>query len=892
MSIKMEHGSSSESQDLISNDQLQNLSNDGEGSISDSSNKQRKRKKRQTGVFNCDFEGCDKVFSRAEHLARHKLNHNPTVIYHCPWDNCEKSFVRKDLLERHSKRHEVRKAKEEAKARERANNTDNKRKRRKRTTDDDGVTAMKNENESSLPKIPINSLDSIILPNVVDESRVDIHDYGNESHLSAANPELNALQDGPITTTDATTLLTERNHQMHRHHSHNPHSHISPTLTMSPQSMRSLSAGAVPSSDHLNPPASPSNLINWLFDDNNPAKIGNLETLPNFSGDNFFNPNDDPFGLSSNLLDDILQIPPNFPNPAQQTSITPEIRQVLINLVPRIAYHDYLQYLEKFMDLYWTCFHIQYPIIHRPSFNTATCPPILLLSMIMTGASYATAEPSSTFTRDPREFADLIAEPLRLIIFSSDEFHPPSEIHIIQSLLLLECYERFASNRKLHERAFLHHGTTIQLLRRSPGMGGNPLKNKTDYHRNKNATIWEKWIEFESVKRSTLFAFYIDSTHSIVFGYQLMLFSNHVQLDLPCDDELWESYLTPTEIPNRNDSLPFLVGLKKVLNREPVKTSKFGKKILMSGLLTVMSQMQQRDLQGSILETEQLRDSWKETLSLAFDYWNCDIMEGCCNTESAYLLKDQSLKSIRPYSLTTDDTKCKIPVYHMAQITLRVQHYDYFVYAGAPWRMNVYAEPSDYELVEKKIREWANSSAGKISVIYGYLFLFEMFLTPQDVPIQSNLEYSPETDAILNRLNVLALVTLLIWSYNYNLDGPESKLLEEDPEGKWPEYSSENGYDHLRRIRDQLTKLTGKKVHTIAHQDSVHFHNAMLQQASKLDLVPKKHHMTGLLGMISQSFSKCYWEVGVEFSRLISNCRRRSFGSPKVRCDNMYSTQL
>lgn len=858
---------------------INNNNNSNDEDEYDGDGNKRKRKKRPPGNYRCDFNGCEKVFSRAEHLARHKLNHNPTVIYNCPWENCLKSFVRKDLLERHVKRHEIRKMKDEAKLKAVNNNKIDE--KRPYTRKKKKVEPVNPVEESK--KIPINSLDSIILPNIEDQTSVDIHNYGNDAHLSAANDELDALRQGSIVQGE-TTLLTEKHHRSNQNNNN--------TKTLGSHPIHNPSTNP-PDPENLNNAASPSNLISWLFDENQ-ADMGHLDTGPNFSGGNFFNPNDDPFGLSSNLLDDILLIPPNFPNPAQQTLITPEIRQILINLVPAIANHEYFNHLETFLDLYWTCFHVQYPILHKPSFNTFTCHPILLLSMIMTGASYAKCEPNNFFKNDknPREFADLIADPLRLIIFSCEEFHPPSQVYIIQSLLLLECYERFATNRKLHERAFLHHGTTIQLLRRSPGLGGNPLKNKTEYNRRHNATIWEKWVEFESVKRAALFAFYIDSTHSMVFGYQLMLFSNHIQLNLPCDDDLWESYLTPKEIPNRNDSMPFLVGLKKILNREHVNTGIFGKKILLAGLLSIMFQMQQRDLQGSILEFEQLRDTWKDTLSLAFDYWNCDIMKSCCNSESSYLLKNESLKTLRPFSLSQSDTRCKLPVYHMAQITLRIQHYDYYIFAGAPWRMNVQAEASDYELVGKKVREWANSPNGRVSVVYAYLFLFEMFLTPQDSVDQLNLPYDSDSDAVLNRLNVLALVTLLTWSYNFVLKGPESTPLSGSTELVSTKnlYSIEDGYNYLRRVRNDLSRLTGRMLHTLKPIDSVTFHNTVLQYAFHLESVENKHFMTGLLGMISTKFEECYWEVGNEFSRLIENCRRRSFGSDKVRCDDMYKT--
>ncbi|KAK3898911.1 hypothetical protein C8A05DRAFT_37495, partial [Staphylotrichum tortipilum] len=33
--------------------------------------------------FACEYPSCDKIYSRAEHLQRHRLNHVPKEIYRC-----------------------------------------------------------------------------------------------------------------------------------------------------------------------------------------------------------------------------------------------------------------------------------------------------------------------------------------------------------------------------------------------------------------------------------------------------------------------------------------------------------------------------------------------------------------------------------------------------------------------------------------------------------------------------------------------------------------------------------------------------------------------------------------------------------------------------------------
>lgn len=58
-------------------------------------------------VHACEFPGCNKVFTRAEHRRRHELNHNPEASFPCTYDGCRKAFHRSDLLQRHMERHEL-----------------------------------------------------------------------------------------------------------------------------------------------------------------------------------------------------------------------------------------------------------------------------------------------------------------------------------------------------------------------------------------------------------------------------------------------------------------------------------------------------------------------------------------------------------------------------------------------------------------------------------------------------------------------------------------------------------------------------------------------------------------------------------------------------------------
>ncbi|KAL8965467.1 MAG: hypothetical protein Q9183_003838, partial [Haloplaca sp. 2 TL-2023] len=59
-------------------------------------------------VHVCEYPGCGKVFTRAEHRKRHEANHNPEPAFKCEVISCRKPFQRADLLARHMERqHEM-----------------------------------------------------------------------------------------------------------------------------------------------------------------------------------------------------------------------------------------------------------------------------------------------------------------------------------------------------------------------------------------------------------------------------------------------------------------------------------------------------------------------------------------------------------------------------------------------------------------------------------------------------------------------------------------------------------------------------------------------------------------------------------------------------------------
>ncbi|CUM65869.1 uncharacterized protein PRCAT00003519001 [Priceomyces carsonii] len=640
---------------------------------------------------------------------------------------------------------------------------------------------------------------------------------------------------------------------------------------------------------------SPSDLIDWLFQDDNCSDKGplSLDNTGAFSNRNYIDFHNSHSPVS--LLDQILSVSPNFPNSNRRTTIDETVRKNMIKIIPSLGLNDDFSLLgiEKCLETYWLVFHPQYPILHRPSFSNFEAHPLLLLAMIMLGASLSSCikDDGNVMHANPEALAMEIAESLRWLIFAHPDCKPPAKVWVIQSLLLLETYEITNSSRALHERAYLHHGTKIQILRRSPILGGDPLKEDAeDGSYALQSQVWKKWIEAESMKRATLMAFYLDTVHATVYGHMVILYAHQIKLSLPCDDSLWEfenmdqkfEVVSPTRTPK------FLVALKKVLNRQKVHTNTFGKRILLAGLLTIMFQMQQKDLQLSSLNWNSIKDSWRDTISLAIDVWKIDVSEGgCCSNEmSVYsALYDQNNL---PPMLRANDKRCKFCLYHISQIYLRITHYDYIIYAGAPSRMNVVASSSEYEAVSKRIVDWSNSESGRIAVIHSYLFLCEMFLSPENEDL--TYTYDPNCDPHLHRKNVVASAILVIFAYNFSLEGPECDIFDKyDISGYYP--AKENGYDYLRRIRRELSRGPGGQFHALGANNSAIYHNSIKLHAETLRNIESKNHIVGLLKIAYKSYKSCKWEVGFEYSNLFKNCIERCLGRKKTTCEDMYASK-
>lgn len=657
----------------------------------------------------------------------------------------------------------------------------------------------------------------------------------------------------------------------------------------------------------------------------------------------------------------------------------PTLQRSFVELIfnDKVLIEDRFSY---YLSVYWLIFHPQFNILHKTSFKTSESEPLLLLSMILIGCNYSTLPDNPEHLSQPRsksseyKLALAIATPLRYAIFQHDAFKSPVRLWVLQGLNLLEWSEKNFLLRTMHERAHVHHGTTVQLMRRSPVLGGNPaaatnknvttsggssddddddeendvnntstnpsaIKNGTNVNKD-DTELFRKWVESESMRRITFMTFYVDIADYVKFRHNPVISFHQLQLlKLPCDDDLWEatdvngsfykilkkqkklaindSDCKATVDPNEN----FLNIVKRLLkpngkknhsNFGKLKITPFVKKILFGGLLSIMYQMQQFELQNSLsllsLQTNANFQTWKQVISVAIDNFGLSIGESC---KRVLLNKDS--KRFIDGGIST----CKFPIYHIAQIVALpdLNTYDISIFCGSPANQNVNISLKDRNVVERKLLNiWIRNLNDKVTnsdiinlkgIIHCFIFLWETLLDSEtgDQPHQI---WNPNKD-YFDGMFAMSLVMQTLWSYIYLSSGVESIRFNEIKENiyqldyeKLADLSAETGYEYLLRIRQEfLTYLRKDNLHRSFSIDKLYKldndytpHDVVVKYCSILSNITNKQNISGLCFLIGSKLYNSQWEPVRENGKLIINCGLRSIGKTEVLCSDVFDVEL
>lgn len=527
-----------------------------------------------------------------------------------------------------------------------------------------------------------------------------------------------------------------------------------------------------------------------------------------------------------------------------------------------------LRTMHIYIASYWYHFHAQIPILHKPTFVADKIPDLLLLAVIAIGAATLDKMYGESVTEKAAHFANFIGWHLRWEIFMDPDFLPPAKLWVFQALLLLEVYEKMYSTRTLHERGHIHHDTTLTLMRRGSSLVGKfafdtPNSNYTLSSNGSDSGLgedsWSHWVKNEATRRVAFAAFVMDSVHATMFGHSAKMVAHEMRLPLPCDEALW-SATSAGEVARMQASLQsngvksimFLDGLKKTLIGQKVRTSSFGRTVLMAGLLSVSWHMNQRDLQVSSLGVAQAlggRDKWKSALLRSYDNWKRDFDEAVAEHGS----RPYSGRFRPQYPVDVDDVfESRVVLHHLAHMASHVDIVDCQIFAGAGRLLGRSITPRDYSTArEKMVDRWAPKASARDATFYALRFLHQVLLQPNNGPLGPGVcfqgaGYSAREDFLLNRSWVVYFATLIVWSYGFALEGP----LRTVPD--------------LRTTADQL-------------RDMQHFLSIFgaVQDPKDLENMSGRNHCLGLLLILKDSFLQTRWELLHEAGSLLESCAQK-----------------
>ncbi|KAK9378060.1 fungal-specific transcription factor domain-containing protein [Kockiozyma suomiensis] len=807
-------------------------------SSTNSDSAQKKKAKSRKGLaksFVCTEPGCQKSFTRFEHLGRHRLNHAPKQIFTCSWPGCTKCFVRDDLLVRHLDRHRRRNMNFEA-------------------HDHAGSSVSPTpDHAKTTSRSPLTDTQSVVVPKIETVSELLNEDLKPDSGFT---PDTNFAEPLKFSVPDNSGEVDTSSPAVASSYQSLSVGFDDITGTQAPLSIAKLMSAPLPTEfadvrpmtdNPTATAASSTDLIDWLFSDG--MLSGNRD---------YFAPDDFNSFLESPIIDiSQMSTPPQF---SQYKIMSEQAREGLLKLVPSLQNEpDFLlPKVREYMDLYWEKFHFQFPILHRRSFDVDLAPAPLLLSMTLIGGSYARA----------RHITEQIAEPLRWIIFGSPDFHPPTKAWVLQSLLLLEIYEKMLSTRRLHERAHIHHGATLQLIRR-----GSTLHDSSTVSipGDGDENTWKRWVEAESIKRAVFVAFILDVTHSILFGHSILMFAHEMRLSLPCDEAIWDSTEDQRKQLLSKPALPFLVALKRILNQQTVEVDSLGRLVLSCGVMSLAIQMSHQALQVSSIGWGSFRDTWKSTISRAYDFWLTDYVPQRHQKQKVLVSDAASVDSCS--NSDSDMGPMFVLLHHMAQICMHVARYDLHVFCYDKRVLGRSTLEQDVLASKRHMYEWAQSPGGIEAAYHSLKALYKTLILGDESPkiyrISPVVEsatpcgYSAVDDIFIHRAAMIVHCTLVYWAYAYCRCGPESKMLVDTRR------ASQNGL----ASKEQEWAMAAESGRAFLERM-----NRGAVTPSDLDQMENRHLTVGLLKWVILSLRGSEWELLEEMIAILEGCVQRSLG--------------
>ncbi|KAL7764947.1 hypothetical protein ACKLNR_006092 [Fusarium oxysporum f. sp. zingiberi] len=366
--------------------------------------------------------------------------------------------------------------------------------------------------------------------------------------------------------------------------------------------------------------------------------------------------------------------------------------------------------LQTYLELFFVKFNTAYPLMHLATFDVSRMEPLLLISVLLLGATYS--------TKDAHQLAVCIHDVIRPSIFSHASFSARAELWTLQTILLVECFGKSRAGQKQHDMSHLFHGLLINLIRRSDCQSVRPQGPPADCTDSNEGVVreaWRRWAIAEQKKRLALLCFMWDTQHAVLFCQSLCMSAFELRLELPCSQRIWEasdptSWATAWRSSACSSQQTFyLPSLKSYLGPSvprPKALTGLSHVLMLHGLMSIAWDMQRRDQTAlGVVDGDGPGSNWRKLIGNAYDAWKEDfdayitsIISRLQNTPEDQARRSEYVAFATAYNA----------LFHSAQALLHMEFLDIQIYAGARHILGRPVQQKDYRRSAKAVKQWAS----------------------------------------------------------------------------------------------------------------------------------------------------------------------------------------
>ncbi|KAJ5658925.1 hypothetical protein N7507_005376 [Penicillium longicatenatum] len=225
--------------------------------------------------------------------------------------------------------------------------------------------------------------------------------------------------------------------------------------------------------------------------------------------------------------------------------------------------------IQYFLQLYFIHVHPRFPVIHVPTFDPHTCPPILLLAMSILGSGYSQSN-QGRFT-----LAYLERTRMSIKLMQQKDSRYLASVDNLFAFFLVSLAAMWLGHKMAYERAEGDRGELTVYCRREQLLDcrrKHPVSHPSSRQIRKSVIeAWTEWIQDEQRKRLGLSIYILDCQIAAFFQRQPYISkAETVNAALPCSDGFWnaptvwawKALLGPADIP---PSTYFLTTLTSIL---------------------------------------------------------------------------------------------------------------------------------------------------------------------------------------------------------------------------------------------------------------------------------------------------------------------------------------